>query len=67
MPGLQKQILDLFNDVKPDVREVVRRVLGIEQSLIHLEKPHGVMDQIDQVLETVAKRSEWKAVGRDED
>jgi len=67
MPGLQKQLLDLFSDLEPDVREVVKRVLEIEQSLIHLEKPHGVMEQIDQILETVAKQSEWKGSERDED
>ena len=67
MPGLQKQLLDLFSDLEPDVREVVKRVLEIEQSLIHLERPHGVMEQIDQILETVAKQSEWKGSERDED
>lgn len=67
MPGLQKQLLDLFSDLEPDVREVVKRVLEIEQSLIHLERPHGVMEQIDQILEIVAKQSEWKGSERDED
>lgn len=66
MPGLQKQLLDLFSNLEPDVREVVKRVLEIEQSLIHLERPHGVMEQIDQILETVAKQSEWKGSERDE-
>lgn len=67
MPGLQKQLLDLFSDLEPDIRDVVKRVLEIEQSLIHLEKPHGVMEQIDQILETVAKQGEWKGSERDED
>ncbi len=67
MPGLQKQLLDLFSDVDPSVREVVIRVLGVEQSLIHLERPHGVMEQIDHILETVAKQNEWKVEARDED
>lgn len=67
MPGLQKQLLDLFNDLEPDVREVVKRVLEIEQSLIHLERPHGVMEQIDQILETVTKQGEWRGSERDED
>ena len=67
MPGLQKQLLDLFSDLEPDVRDVVKRVLEIEQSLIHLERPHGVMEQIDQILETVAKQGEWKGSERDED
>jgi|GEM_PF-967750 hypothetical protein len=67
MPSLQKQILDLFSDVDPGIREVVKRVLEVEQSLIHLEKPHGVMEQIDQILETVAKQGEWKEFERDED
>ena len=67
MPGLQKQLLDLFSDLEPDVREVVKRVLEIEQSLIHLERPHGVMEQIDQILETVTKQGEWRGSERDED
>ncbi len=66
MPSLQKQLLDLFSDVDPGIREVVRRVIEVEQSLIHLEKPHGVMEQIDQILETVAKQSEWKGTNQDE-
>jgi hypothetical protein len=57
MPSLQKQILALFEDVDPNIREVVTEVLLIEQELIHLERPRGVMERIDQVLDRIARES----------
>ena len=57
MPGLQKQILELFSDVDPDLREVVADVLMIELELIHMGKPRGVMEKINDILEHVARIS----------
>jgi hypothetical protein len=44
LASLQKQILGLFEEVEPDIREVVAEVLRVEQELIHLQRAHGVMD-----------------------
>lgn len=55
MSSLQKQILSLFEDVDPALKEVVTEVMLVEQEFIHMERPRGVMERIDQVLDRVAK------------
>lgn len=57
MPSLQKQILSLFEDIDPELKEVVAEVLLIEQEFIHMERPRGVMERIDQVLDRVARHA----------
>jgi len=66
MPNLQKQILGLFDDVEPDLKEVVAEVLLVEQEFIHMDKPHGVMKRIDQILDRVVRRA-MKEAGNHED
>jgi len=65
MSSLQKQILSLFEDVDPALKEVVTEVLAIEQSNIHMERPR-VKEDIDNVLERVAKHM-FKEEGSHED
>jgi len=55
MSSLQKQILSLFEDVDPALKEVVTEVLIVEQEFIHMKNPIGVMERIDSVLDRVAK------------
>jgi len=55
MSSLQKQILSLFEDIDPALKEVVTEVMLVEQEFIHMERPRGVMERIDQVLDRVAK------------
>jgi hypothetical protein len=57
LASLQKQILGLFEEVEPDIREVVAEVLRVEQELIHLQRAHGVMDKINEILDRVATAS----------
>jgi hypothetical protein len=66
MPSLQKQILSLFNGIDPELKEVVAEVLLIEQEFIHMERPRGVMERIDQVLDRVARQA-LKEEGNHED
>lgn len=66
MPSLQKQILSLFNDIDPELKEIVAEVLLIEQEFIHMERPRGVMERIDQVLDRVARQA-LKGEGNHED
>jgi len=54
MSSLQKQILSLFEDVDLALKEVVTEVMLVEQEFIHMERPRGVMERIDQVLDRVA-------------
>lgn len=54
MANLHQQILALFEDYDPDVRQVVQDVLEIELENIHYEKPR-VKDPILDVLDRVAR------------
>lgn len=55
MASLQTQIENLFKGVEPDVLELVTRVLEIEKEFLHLERPHGVMEKIEDALDAVAQ------------
>lgn len=57
MASLQTQIENLFKGVEPDVLELVTRVLEIEKEFLHLERPHGVMEKIEDALDAVAQNS----------
>lgn len=66
MPNLQKQILSLFTDIDSELKEIVAEVLLIEQEFIHMERPRGIMDRIDHVLDRVARHA-LKEKGNHED
>jgi hypothetical protein len=57
MATLQTQIANLFEGIEPDVLELVTRVLEIEKEFLHLERPHGVMEKIEDALDVVAQTS----------
>ncbi len=57
MASLQTQIENLFKGVEPDILELVTRVLEIEKEFLHLERPHGVMEKIEDALDAVAQNS----------
>ncbi len=57
MASLQTQIASLFDGIEPDVLDLVTRVLEIEKEFLHLERPHGVMEKIEEALDVVAQAS----------
>ncbi|MEP7293315.1 MAG: hypothetical protein ABI835_16145 [Chloroflexota bacterium] len=57
MASLQTQITSLFDGIEPDVLDLVTKVLEIEKGFLHLEKPHGVMEKIEEALDIVAQAS----------
>jgi len=57
MASLQTQIASLFDGIEPDVLDLVTSVLEIEKEFLHLERPHGVMEKIEEALERVAQAS----------
>ncbi|MCE7948740.1 MAG: hypothetical protein DYG88_15055 [Chloroflexi bacterium CFX4] len=57
MTSLQNQIATLLEGTDPDVRELVNKVLEIEQEFLHLERPHGVMEKINDILNRIAQAS----------
>lgn len=57
MASLQTQIASLFEGSEPDVFDLVTKVLEIEKEFLHLERPHGVMEKIEEALSLVAQAS----------
>lgn len=57
MASLQTQIASLFDGIEPDVLDLVTQVLEIEKEFLHLERPHGVMEKIEEALDMVAQAS----------
>lgn len=57
MASLQTQIASLFDGIEPDVLDLVTKVLDIEKEFLHMERPHGVMEKIEEALDIVAQAS----------
>lgn len=52
MKNLQLILLDLFNDLEPEIREIVSEVYTIEREYIDFyEKPHGINERIKNVID----------------
>ncbi|MBI1293681.1 hypothetical protein GC175_01835 [bacterium] len=56
MSNLQKQISALFEDIDPDLHEVITQVLLVEEELISYERPR-YKERFDLILDRVAKRA----------
>ena len=55
---LRDKILDLFRDCEPDVQDVLTNIIDVEWAKLSYDKPRGVTEQIRQIIDDEAKRSE---------
>ena len=55
---LREKIRDLFGECEPDVQEVLGRVIEVEWAKLSYDKPRGVVEQIRQIIDAEAGRSE---------
>jgi hypothetical protein len=52
---LRDRLKELFNSYDPAVRQVIYEVGEIEQQFISMEKPRGIMKEIDEVVTRIAR------------
>jgi hypothetical protein len=52
---LRERIKELFNSYDPAVRQVIYEVGEVEQQYISMEKPRGIMKEIDEVVTRIAR------------
>lgn len=52
---LMVKVLELFKDYDPAVREIVGDVIQLEQEHLSMEKPRGILEKIEDVVDRVAK------------
>lgn len=54
---LEEKIVELLKDADPKVIRVILRVMMIEQSKLHQEKPRGLNLEIRQIVEEEVKKA----------
>lgn len=52
---LQEKVLAMFKDYEPAVREIIAEVLILEQEHLSMEKPRGIIEKIEDVIDRVVK------------
>ncbi|MBK6709678.1 MAG: hypothetical protein IPG51_04945 [Chloroflexi bacterium] len=63
---LKDRLKALFKSYDPVVRQVIYEVGEIEQQYISMEKPRGIMKDIDEIITRIAKE-ELEKVSKKED
>lgn len=58
---LKDRLKALFKSYDPVVRQVIYEVGEIEQQYISMEKPRGIMKDIDEIITRIAKEELEKA------
>ena len=54
--GVQELLLEYVKELPDDVKRVLIETIIAEQSLLDLERPRGVKDQIKEVIEREARK-----------
>jgi hypothetical protein len=52
---LKAQLKELFKSYDPAVRRVIQEVGEIEQQYISMERPRGIMKDIDEMITRIAR------------
>lgn len=55
---LRDKICDLFQECEPDVQGILVKVIEVEWAKLSYDKPRGVAEQIRQIIDAEARRSE---------
>lgn len=55
---LRDRIRDLFRECDLDVQDVLARVIEAEWAKLSYERPKGIIDEIRQIIDAEAGRSE---------
>ncbi len=53
--SLQEKVLALFKDYDPKIREIIAEVLAAEQEHLSMKNPRGVVEEIEDIIDRVAK------------
>lgn len=52
---MKERLVDLIGQFDPDVREVVVEVIVKERERLDMLKPHGIKDDIEHIIDRVAR------------
>ena len=55
---LKDKILELFQDYEPEVQVVITRVLDEEWARLSLQRPHGIIEKIRQIVDAEVRSHE---------
>jgi hypothetical protein len=53
---LRDRIQDLFRECDPDVKEVLSRIIEAEWAKLRYDKPKGIIDEIQQIIDAEVRR-----------
>ncbi len=63
---LKDRLRELFKGYDPAVRRIIQEVGDIEQQYISMERPRGIMKDIDEMITRVAREELARTSGNDE-
>jgi hypothetical protein len=63
---LRDRLRELFNSYDPAIRRVIHEVGEIEQQFISMEKPRGIMREIDEVITRIAREELARQEGNED-
>ncbi len=52
---MKEKLVTLIAQFEPEVQAVVAEVIGKERERLDLLKPHGIMDDIEDIVDRVAR------------
>lgn len=55
---MRELLVEVLEAQEPGVRQVVHDVLVAEQQRIDMEKPHGIMREVEKAIDDQARREE---------
>lgn len=52
---IEKELQEEYNNLSPEAKRLVGKILEIEKSKLHMGKPHGVYDEILKSIDEVVE------------
>lgn len=57
---MREQLVTLIKQFDPEVQAVVAEVISKERERLDMLKPHGIMDDIEAIIDRVARHGEGR-------
>ncbi len=61
---MREQLVTLIKQFDPEVQAVVAEVIAKERERLDMLKPHGIMDDIEDIIDRVARHGEGRGSRR---
>ena len=56
MKNMKNRVRDFVSSLSPDVQVIIREVILAESAKLHLRRPHGIIEEIKQIIQQEVKQ-----------